>query len=115
VEGGFEKLDAYRRSVALADDLRAAAKHWGALDLWTVGVQLVRAADSVGANIVEAYGRRTNADRTRLLSIARGSTCELMHWLLRAEARGLPCPSEATKGAREVGRMLNGLAKSWNP
>jgi four helix bundle protein len=115
VEGGFEKLDAYRRSVALADDLRAAAKHWGALDLWTVGVQLVRAADSVGANIVEAYGRRTNADRTRLLSVGRGSTCELMHWLLRAEARGLPCPSEATKRARKVGRMLIGLAKSWTP
>jgi four helix bundle protein len=115
VGGGFEELVAYRRSATLADELRAVVGQWPSLDLWTVGIQLVRAADSVGANIAEAYGRRTDADRTRLLFIARGSTCELEHWLMRAEARGLPCPSAATERAREVGRMLNGLASSWRP
>jgi four helix bundle protein len=112
---GFEDLLAYRRSAALADELRAAAAAWPSLDLWTVGVQLVRAADSVGANIAEAYGRRTDADRRRFLFIARGSTCELEHWLMRASARALPCPSNAMAQARENGRLLNGLAKSWSP
>jgi four helix bundle protein len=112
---GFEDLLAYRRATALADDLRAAAAAWPSFDLWTVGVQLVRAADSVGANIAEAYGRRTDADRRRFLFIARGSTCELEHWLMRTAARDLPLPSNAMSKARENGRLLNGLAKSWSP
>ena len=112
---GFEQLLAYRRAAAFADELRGEAIAWPSFDLWTVGVQLVRAADSVGANIAEAYGRRTDADRRRFLFIARGSTCELEHWMLRASARGLGVPSNAMSRARENGRLLNGLAKSWSP
>jgi four helix bundle protein len=112
---GFEDLLAYRKAAALADEVRSGVAGWPSFDLWTVGVQLVRAADSVGANIAEAYGRRTDADRRRFLFIARGSTCELEHWLLRASARGLPCPKNAMARARENGRLLNGLAKSWSP
>jgi four helix bundle protein len=115
VGAGFEQLEAYRRSVILAEEVRASVEGWPALDLWTVGMQLVRAADSVGANIAEAYGRRTDADGRRLLFVARGSICELEHWLTRAKARGLPCPQDATSRASEVGRMLNGLARSWRP
>ena len=111
--GGFEELSAYRHAVSLADELRLGAASWSNFDLWSVGIQLVRAADSVGANIAEAYGRRTDADRLRLLFIARGSLCEVEHWLMRAEARGLSLVPEAAERASEVGRMLNGLAKSW--
>jgi four helix bundle protein len=112
---GFERLVVYQRAVALSDELRAAVAPWSPFDLWTVGIQLVRAADSVGANIAEAYGRWNYPDRRRLLFIARGSTCELEHWLMRARARKLPCPNDALEEARENGRLLNGLAKSWRP
>jgi four helix bundle protein len=53
---GFRQLRVYRESVALADELHAAIKGWPSLERWTVGVQAIRAADSVGANIAEAYG-----------------------------------------------------------
>jgi four helix bundle protein len=112
---GFEGLDAYRRAVALADEIRRRVESWESFDLWTVGVQLVRAADSVGANIAEAYGRWNYPDRRRVLFIARGSACELEHWLMRADARHLGCPRNALSRARENGRLLNGLAKSWSP
>jgi four helix bundle protein len=113
VDHGFEGLAAYRRSVILADEIRDAVAQWGAFDTWTVGVQIVRAADSVGANVAEAYGRRTDADRRRLLFIARGSACELEHWLMRATARHLSCPTNAAERAMELGKMLNGLARAW--
>jgi four helix bundle protein len=58
-----------------------------------------------------ADGHYGPGDQRRLLFIARGSTLELQHWLERAEARGLPLPTEATKEATEVGRMLNGLIR----
>lgn len=76
---------------------------------------MVRAADSVGANISEAYGRWSYADRARMVFIARGSACELEHWLARAEQRGLLTPNGSREEASEVGRMLNGLAARWRP
>mgnify|MGYP000553024458 CR=1 FL=1 len=43
----FKDLDAYRRSVAFAADMYDAVATWPKVDLWTTGVQLLRAADSV--------------------------------------------------------------------
>jgi four helix bundle protein len=111
----FEDLKVYRRAAVLSDALRSAVAQWDSFDLWTVGVHLVRAADSIGANIAEGRGRRTDADRLRMLFIARGSQYELEHWLLRARQRGLAVPDGALDEARQIGRMLNGLAARWRP
>jgi four helix bundle protein len=86
---GFRDLDVYRRSVSLATHLRGVIGEWASVDIWTCGVQLVRAADSIGANIAEAHGRDTRPDRRRQLYVARGSAFEPEHWLLTAAARGL--------------------------
>jgi four helix bundle protein len=99
----------YRRAAALADEVHAASAEWGAFDRWTIGVQLVRAVDSVGANIAEAFGRWSRRDQRRLLYVARGSTYETIHWLERATARGLALPAGAVAEASELSRMLNGL------
>lgn len=71
-------------------------------------MQLVRAADSVGANIAEATGRWHQADRRRLLFIARGSLRETEHWILLAQERGL-LPRDAHEPIAELGRTLAGL------
>jgi len=99
----------YQRSVALANELRDSVLSWRSVDLWTAGVQAIRAADSIGANIAEAMGRLSNRDQSRVLYIARGSANELEHWLSVAQSRGLRVPSEGSQRAREIGRMLNGL------
>ena len=109
--GSFRDLAAYRRASAFADALHSVVWRWSSFDRWTVGVQLVRAADSVGANIAEAEGRATAADERRFLIVARSSALEVQHWLDRAEARGLPLPPRAMHEAGELGRMLNGLIK----
>jgi four helix bundle protein len=109
----FEDLIAYQRAAALADDLRAIVKSWSAMDQWTVGVQLVRCADSVGANIAEAFGRGTSPDQLRFLLFARGSAYELQHWIERAISRSLirePATYRARAG--EVGKLVNGLHRA---
>jgi len=112
IVGAFRDLEVYRRSVRLADGLHASVVMWPSFDLWTVGVQMVRAADSVGADIAEASGRSTDADRRRFLIVARASALELQHWLDRANRRALALPDGAQQEAARLGRMLNGLIKT---
>lgn len=85
----FEKLRVYRLSEKLADELWKTATGWNYFDRDTVGKQLVRAGDSIGANIAEGVGRGKFLDNRRFVRIARGSLNETKHWLRRAHKRGL--------------------------
>jgi four helix bundle protein len=102
----------YRKAAVLSDEVRAAVGGWSSVDCWTVGVQLIRATDSVGANIAEATGRATLKDQLRLMVVARGSLYEAQIWLNRAVARDLRLPKDAAVRADEIGRMLSGLIRS---
>jgi four helix bundle protein len=85
----FENLRVYDLSERIADEVWEIVRKWDSLARDTVGKQLVRAADSIGANIAEGSGRGSDQDYRRFLRIARGSLCETQHWLRRAYRRGL--------------------------
>jgi four helix bundle protein len=108
----FKRLSVYLRACSLADLIRAEVSSWDSFDRWTSGVQLVRAADSIGANIAEAYGRERAADQRRFLYVARGSLLETEHWVGRASARGLVTGNRFESELSEIGRMLNGLIRA---
>ena len=86
---GFEKLDVYRLSERLSDRIWILVGQWNRLAGDTVGKQLIRAADSIGANIAEGSGRGTYQDNRRFVRVARASLYETHHWLRRAFARKL--------------------------
>ena len=110
----FRDLTAYRLAAELADDIHATVARWPSFARWTVGLQVVRAADSIGANIAEASGRWHEADKRRLLIVARGSLYETEHWLLRARARGLHL-AKTDERLGELMRTINGLIKKPTP
>jgi four helix bundle protein len=85
----FEKLQVYRLSEQLADGIWDVVRNWPPFAKDTVGKQLVRSADSVGANIAEGAGRKAFQDNRRFVRIARGSLQETQHWLRRAFTRDL--------------------------
>jgi len=85
----FEKLNVYKVSENLADQIWSIVAGWDYIAKDTVGKQIIRAADSIGANIAEGTGRGTAIDTRRFIRMARGSLYETQHWLRRAYKRGL--------------------------
>ncbi len=85
----FENLRVYQMSESLADSIWEIVIGWNNFAKDTVGKQMVRSADSVGANIAEGEGRGSFQDNRRFVRIARGSLQETQHWLRRAFKRNL--------------------------
>jgi four helix bundle protein len=85
----FESLQVYKLSERLADEIWNIVIKWDPFARDTVGKQLVRAADSIGANIAEGTGRGSFQDNRRFVRVARGSLYETRHWLRRAYNRQL--------------------------
>ena len=85
----FENLDVYRLAEEIADRVWRIVNDWPVLARDTVGKQLIRSADSVGANIAEGAGRDTYRDNCKSIHYARGSLYETKHWLRRAFKRKL--------------------------
>lgn len=114
----FENLRVYKLSEKLADGVWDLASKWDLFAKDTVGKQLVRSADSVGANIVEGSGRGSYQDNRRFVKIARGSLNETRHWLRRAFRRGLLNESQIKilRGTLdELSPRLNAYLKSIGP
>jgi len=86
---GFEELRVYQMSEKLSDAVWQIVATWDFFAKDTVGKQLVRAADSIGANIAEGSGRGSYQDNRRFVKIARGSLYETRHFLRRAHKRSL--------------------------
>lgn len=85
----FEKLDVYKLSEKLADLIWNIVIRWNLLAQDTVGKQLIRSCDSIGANVAEGTGRGSSNENKRFARIARGSLFETKHWLRRALKRNL--------------------------
>src|SRR5688572_12166220 len=91
---GFEELEVYRLAESIADQVWDLVRQWDGFARDTVGKQIVRAADSIGANIAEGAGRGSFVDNRRFIKIARGSLYETHHFLRRAYRRGLLGPEQ---------------------
>ena len=85
----IEKLEVTIRFEALCDEIWSLVEGWERLGRNTVGEQLVNAADSVGANIIEGGHREGDRDALKFFYYARGSAGETAYFLRRALSRKL--------------------------
>ena len=110
----IEEMDLFRRYVEIADWAWDVVSTWPPLAVDTVGKQLVRALDRVGATLVEGDGRYGSADAIHFFVMGRASAREARYWIQRAIFRDLISTEDG--GARvtaltEATRMLNGLIR----
>jgi four helix bundle protein len=114
----FEELRVYQLAEALADQVWGIVRTWDHFARDTVGKQIVRAADGIGANIAEGTGRGSYQDNRRFVRIARGSLYETRHWLRRAFSRILLTPQQIESIKLiidELSSKLNAYLKSIGP
>jgi four helix bundle protein len=81
---GLEQLRVYVLAEELSDKIWDEVVRWDRFARDTIGKQLVRATDSVGANIAESYDRFHPRDVVNFLYHARGSLSETKSWLRKA-------------------------------
>jgi four helix bundle protein len=106
----FENRRVYKLSGELADEIWNIALRWGGFARDTVGRQIVRCADSIGANIAEGTGRHDFQDNRRFVKIPRGSLNEVQHFLRRAFKRKLLTPADV----KNIKPLVDNLAPQLN-
>jgi four helix bundle protein len=111
----FKELRVWQKSHALALEIYEATRKFPRDEIYGLTSQIRRAAVSVGANIAEGCGRRSDGEFTRFLQIARGSASELEYHLIFARDLKLltnDVYQDFEKKLVEVQRMLTSLVTS---
>ncbi len=106
----FENLRVYQLSEQLANEIWKIVATWEYFSKDTLGKQIVRSADSIGANIAEGNGRYNSKDNQRFVKIARGSLYETIHWLRLAYYRKLI----TTKQINNIKPIIDELSPKLN-
>jgi four helix bundle protein len=85
----LEELETYQLAMEVADEIWFEVVTWSNFANDTVGKQIVRASDSVAANISEGYGRYSFKENKQFCYYSRGSLYETKTFLVKAKNRKL--------------------------
>ncbi len=111
----FEDLEVLKRSEAFCDEIWNSVQSWDAFNKSTSSKQIVRSADSIGANLAEGYGRFHWGEKLQFFYYARGSLFETKYWINRAINRKLlekPHGEQLIIQIDVIGKNINNLIRS---
>lgn len=111
----YRDLIAWQRAMDFVEDVYTATKEFPKEELYGLTSQLRRAVVSIPSNIAEGQGRNSSKEFAQFLAIAYGSLREAETQILIAGRLRYLDTQRVTSLmnlAGEVGRLLNGLAKS---
>jgi four helix bundle protein len=111
----LEGLKVYSSSMKLGEDVWNIVRGWDYFQKDTIGKQLIRAVDSVAANISEDYGRYHFKDSKNFYYYSRGSLFETKTWVSKAYQRSLLTQEQydfLSADIETIGKMLNGYIRS---
>jgi four helix bundle protein len=110
----IEELEVFQRFVTIADWAWRTVSRWPPLAVDTVGKQLVRASDRIGATLVEGDGRYSDVEAAHFFVIARASAREARYWIRCAVTRNLVAADDGEARIAELAdaaQMLNALIR----
>lgn len=85
----LSELRVYQLAMRVGEEVWSVVEGWNWMGKQTVGLQWIRAADSIAANISEGYGRYSFKENAKFCYYARGSLRESQTWLAKASSRKL--------------------------
>jgi four helix bundle protein len=85
----LNKINAYTVSFYLSNYVWKIVVTWDYFSKDTVGKQIVRAVDSISANIAEGFGRYSKKDKVHFYRYSYGSVKESLDWNEKAHIRML--------------------------
>jgi len=103
-------------SEELSNFLWDIIKQWEYFDKDTIGKQLIRAADTISANIAECYGRYHYKDKQKFGYYARGSFEETKYCLRKCGTRKLLTTDQSRRinlYAEKIDPKLNALINTF--
>src|SRR3954454_11779504 len=109
----FHDLRVCKAAHDLTLDIYRVTKHFPKEELYGLTSQIRRSSASIGANLAEGCGRRSDGEMARYVQIAMGSRAELSYHLLLARDLGLltkQCFEDLQTHVSEVMRMLSALS-----
>lgn len=110
----FKNLKVWRKAYELTIEIYRCTRKFPRDEIYGLTSQTRRASASIGANLAEGCGRRSDAEMKRFAQIARGSANELEYHLLLARDLKFLSPDEFSElEARilEIQRMLAALVQ----
>ncbi|MCH8902442.1 MAG: four helix bundle protein [Bacteroidetes bacterium] len=113
----IQDIRAYMLAFKLSNWVWKKVLIWDNFSKFTIGKQMVNAADSISANIAEGFGRYSKKDKIRFYRYARGSTKELEDWCNKAKVRNLFTQDEIEliyKTISQLPKEINWLIKITN-
>jgi four helix bundle protein len=111
----LEDLEVYQLSMRIGEKIWQLVDKWKYFEKDTIGKQLVKAADSIAANISEGFGRFHFKESKQFNYYARGSLFETKTWLTKANKRNLVSENtykQLIKDLDLIGVKLNNYIKS---
>jgi four helix bundle protein len=114
----FKDLRVWTKAHELTLDVYRLSRSFPADERFGLTSQIRRAASSIGANLAEGCGRRSDGEFHRFLQIARGSASELEYHLLLSRDLGILSKDDfdgLQLQVLEVERMLTSLVQSVRP
>lgn len=75
---GFERLEVYNNALHLSVDIRKAVASFPATERYATTSQIIRASDSIRANLAEGSGRASNIDQAHFTNMAYSSALEVI-------------------------------------
>lgn len=85
----LEKLEVYNLSEAFSDEIWNIVGSWKLFLKDTIGKQIVRAADSISANVAEGYWGYYYKESKQFYFYSRGSIQETKSWLSKCKRRSI--------------------------
>jgi four helix bundle protein len=111
----LEDFNTYNFAMELGEEVLGIVIKWNYFEKDTIGKQLVKAVDSIAANLSEGLGRYHYKEAKNFSFCARGSLFETQTWITKAYNRKLMEEKQFVKIKTDldiVGRMINKYIKS---